>query len=74
MLHDVKWYLVFLVIIMGGFSAAFHILFRQDQEEHEVCPGQMGGCKNFHLSEKRGSTSSVRNGDGPACLFLDREP
>lgn len=47
MLHDVKYYLLFLVIIMFGFAAAFHILFRQDQKKHDVSGGIVGygsGC------------------------------
>ena len=35
-MHDVKWYLAFILLIVFGFSAAFHILYRQDQDEHEV--------------------------------------
>ncbi|KAI7841125.1 hypothetical protein COHA_005096 [Chlorella ohadii] len=34
-IHDVKWYLVFLLLIMGGFATSFHILYRRDQEEHD---------------------------------------
>lgn len=34
-LSDVKYYLVFLVVIISGYAAAFHILFRFDQESHD---------------------------------------
>lgn len=34
-LSDVKYYIVFLVVIIAGYAAAFHILFRFDQERHE---------------------------------------
>ncbi|KAL4438682.1 hypothetical protein ABPG77_006286 [Micractinium sp. CCAP 211/92] len=34
-LHDVKWYLVFLGMLLLGFATSFHILFRRDQKKHE---------------------------------------
>ena len=34
-LKDVKWYLVFLTMIILGYSTAFHILFRYDQTTHQ---------------------------------------
>ncbi|KAL4440082.1 hypothetical protein ABPG75_003083 [Micractinium tetrahymenae] len=34
-LHDVKWYLAFLGLLVLGFATSFHILFRRDQEKHD---------------------------------------
>lgn len=36
-LHDVRWYLVFIMLIVLGYSAAFQTLFRdpQDQKHHD---------------------------------------
>ncbi len=34
-LSDVKYYIIFLVVIIAGYAAAFHILFRFDQESHD---------------------------------------
>lgn len=34
---DVKWFLLFLVLTMWGFAGAFYILFREDQQQYEVC-------------------------------------
>ncbi|PSC73953.1 WD-40 repeat [Micractinium conductrix] len=34
-LHDVKYYLAFIVLLVLGFATAFHILYRRDQEEHD---------------------------------------
>ena len=36
-LHDVRWYLVFIVLIILGYSAAFQIVFRDplDQKHHD---------------------------------------
>ncbi|PRW33106.1 transient receptor potential channel [Chlorella sorokiniana] len=34
-IHDVKWYLVFLLLMLGGFATSFHILYRRDQEKHD---------------------------------------
>ncbi|GAB4819760.1 hypothetical protein N2152v2_006806 [Parachlorella kessleri] len=33
--RDLRWYLVFLLLVMWGFGCAFHIVFRHDQEESE---------------------------------------
>ena len=38
-LHDVKYYLAFIVLLVLGFATAFHILYRRDQEEHDVRGG-----------------------------------
>ena len=38
--RDLRWYLVFLLLVMWGFGCAFHIVFRHDQEESEV--GRVG--------------------------------
>jgi hypothetical protein len=35
-ISDVKWYLVFILLVVFGWAVAFHILFRADQAEHEV--------------------------------------
>jgi hypothetical protein len=34
-LSDVKYYLLFLMLIIAGYAASFHILFRYGQDEHE---------------------------------------
>ena len=34
-LRDVRWYLIFLVLIILGYSVAFQILFRADQKQHQ---------------------------------------
>ncbi|KAI3431652.1 hypothetical protein D9Q98_004699 [Chlorella vulgaris] len=34
-LHDVKMYLLFLVLVMLGFATSFHVLYRRDQEKHD---------------------------------------
>ncbi|KAL6778251.1 TRP11A [Auxenochlorella protothecoides x Auxenochlorella symbiontica] len=34
-MHDVKYYLVFLLLVVAGWGLALHILFREDQEEHK---------------------------------------
>lgn len=34
-LSDVKYYIGFLIVIISGYAAAFHILFRFDQESHD---------------------------------------
>lgn len=34
-LHDIKWYLLFLALLVVGFATSFHILFRRDQKKHE---------------------------------------
>jgi Ion transport protein len=33
--QDVRWYLLFILLIVLGYAAAFQILFRQDQKQHE---------------------------------------
>jgi len=33
-LHDLRWFLTFLMLIVLGYSAAFTVLFRKDQEAH----------------------------------------
>ena len=35
-IQDVKWFLFLLVLTVWGFTCAFYILFRQDQQ-YEVC-------------------------------------
>ncbi len=35
-LRDLKWYLVFVVLTIGGFASAFYVLFQQDRRYHEV--------------------------------------
>lgn len=39
MLHDIRYYLLFIVLIVVGFSTSFHVLMRQDQDEHEARQG-----------------------------------
>lgn len=41
-------YLAFLLLIVAGFSTAFHILFRRDQAEHEVSAGRRGLAEDLH--------------------------
>lgn len=43
-LHDVKWYLAFLGLLVFGFATSFHILFRRDQKKHEVRAPPPGTC------------------------------
>ena len=43
-LHDIKFYFAFLLLVVLGFACAFQILYRRDQAEHEaswvcVCGG-----------------------------------
>ncbi|KAH7624970.1 hypothetical protein Ndes2526B_g00345 [Nannochloris sp. 'desiccata'] len=33
--QDVRWYLLFILLIVLGYAAAFQTLFRQDQKQHE---------------------------------------
>ena len=35
-IQDVKWFLFLLILTVGGFTCAFYILFRKDQQ-YEVC-------------------------------------
>ena len=43
-IQDVKWFLFLLVLTVWGFTCAFYILFRQDQQ-YEVCsPGMLYCC------------------------------
>ena len=44
-IQDVKWFLFLLVLTVWGFTCAFYILFRQDQQ-YEVClwPGTPACC------------------------------
>jgi uncharacterized membrane protein YgcG len=38
-ISEIRYYFAFLLIILSGFAAAFHILFRQDQNSHGKEPG-----------------------------------
>ena len=46
---DVKWFLLFLVLTMWGFAGAFYILFREDQQQYQVCVLSYSKCMPMKL-------------------------
>jgi hypothetical protein len=39
---DIRWYLLFLLLMMWGFACAYCVLFRRDQQ-HQVSGGPCEG-------------------------------
>lgn len=48
-ISEIRYYFAFLLIILGGFAAAFHILFRQDQNSHGKQPGPFASLPSSFL-------------------------
>lgn len=66
-LHDVKMYLLFLVLVMLGFATSFHVLYRRDQEKHDVstaCTARFAVCAGLAQPPCSRPTSRIANSAG----------